>query len=70
LYEYISNWSEKIEKIEILPYHKLGLDKYYQLDIPYQLENTAEMDKDEALYHQNYLMNKLEKDQMDRLIAV
>jgi len=70
LYEYISNWSEKIEKIEILPYHKLGLDKYYQLDIPYQLENTAEMDKEEALCHQNYLINKLEKDQMDRLIAV
>jgi len=70
LYNYIAIWSEKIEKIEILPYHKLGVDKYYQLGMPYLLEDTEEMDKEEALIYQEYLMNKLDKDQSDKLIAV
>jgi len=70
LYEYISKWSEKIEKIEILPYHKLGIEKYRHLKLTYSLEDMEEMDKEDALTYQKYLMDKLTKDQMDRPIAV
>lgn len=34
-----------IEKIEFLPYHKLGREKYIKLNIPYPCENIPEMDK-------------------------
>lgn len=37
-----------IERIEILPYHVMGKDKYKQLGRPYPLEGVAPMDKDEA----------------------
>ena len=37
-----------IEKIEFLPYHKLGREKYIKLGIPYPCENTPEMDKDKC----------------------
>ncbi|MBQ3021100.1 MAG: pyruvate formate lyase-activating protein [Bacilli bacterium] len=34
-----------IEKIEFLPYHKLGCEKYIKIGIPYYCENIKEMDK-------------------------
>ena len=42
-----------IEKIEFLPYHKLGREKYIKLGIPYKCENIPEMDeyKCEELYN-------------------
>lgn len=36
---------KNIEKIEFLPYHKLGREKYIKLGIPYPCENIPEMDK-------------------------
>jgi len=39
---------ENIEKIEFLPYHKLGREKYIKLNIPYICENTKEMDKEDC----------------------
>ena len=39
---------DNIEKIEFLPYHKLGREKYIKLNIPYPCENIPEMDKDEC----------------------
>ena len=39
---------ENILKIEFLPYHKLGREKYIKLSIPYSCENIPEMDKDEC----------------------
>jgi len=39
---------DQVEKIEILPYHKLGVEKYSQLGIMYELESILEMDKDIA----------------------
>lgn len=55
LCSYITKWSNIIEKIEILPYHRLGVDKYYQLGLEYPLEGVPEMDKEEALKYQDYL---------------
>ena len=44
---------DNIEKIEFLPYHKLGREKYIKLNIPYPCENIPEMDKEdcETLYN-------------------
>ena len=39
---------KNIEKIEFLPYHKLGREKYIAMNIPYPLENINEMDKEEC----------------------
>ncbi len=35
---------KSIEKIEILPYHKAGVEKYSQLNLPYLLTGVDEMD--------------------------
>lgn len=37
--------TDNIEKIEFLPYHKLGREKYIKMNIPYPCENIEEMDK-------------------------
>ena len=39
---------ENIEKIEFLPYHRLGREKYVRLGIPYPCENINEMDKEQC----------------------
>ena len=52
--EYLTSLSIKlktiknIERIDFLPYHKLGREKYIAMNIPYPLENTPEMNKDEC----------------------
>lgn len=35
-----------IEKVELLPYETLGVSKYKELGIPYQLENVSAMNKE------------------------
>ena len=47
LKEYIKK-IKNIERIEFLPYHKLGQEKYIKLGIPYPCENVNEMDKKEC----------------------
>lgn len=37
---------DNVEKVELLPYHTMGVEKYKKLSIKYRLENIDSMDKD------------------------
>lgn len=39
LAEYVTTL-KKVERVELLPYHKLGVHKYHTMNIPYSLENV------------------------------
>lgn len=36
----VSRWKSNIERIEVLPFHNMGADKWQELDYPYTLEDT------------------------------
>ena len=44
-----------IQKVELLPYHRLGAHKYAALDMPYRLGDTPAMDKQETQKYQRLL---------------
>lgn len=39
---------KNVEKVELLPYHTLGVHKYEELNINYPLKDTPDMDKDKC----------------------
>ncbi len=47
LKEYIKQFP-KVEKVELLPYHLLGVEKYHRLHIPYPLEGVPAMAEDKV----------------------
>lgn len=53
---------KNIEKIEFLPYHTLGKEKYQELGIPYPLKNMEAMDKDICQKLYNKFINEMNKD--------
>ena len=59
LVEFVSPIKANIEKIEILPYHKMGVDKYKELDKEYSIKNMDAMDKDKAKDFEDYANNML-----------
>ena len=56
IFDNISHLYDKIEKIEILPYHTLGAQKYKTLGLDYPLEGVPQMDKEKAKEFENHLM--------------
>ena len=47
LKEYLKQF-DNIEKIELLPYHTMGVDKYKKLRIKYRLDSVPDMDIDKC----------------------
>lgn len=63
LYRSIRFLATKIEKIEILPYHKMGVEKYKALEMAVPLQDIPEMDHDVAKVYQEMICEKLMRDQ-------
>ena len=57
LKEFLDININNIEKIEFLPYHKLGEEKFNKLNIPYPCKGIPEMDKDECKKLYNTFMS-------------
>lgn len=51
---------KNVDKIDILPYHKAGTEKYSQLNIPYQLETVPAMNQDLAAVFEKEINEKLQ----------
>ncbi|HPZ23947.1 MAG TPA: pyruvate formate-lyase-activating protein [Bacilli bacterium] len=47
-----------ITRVDFLPFHRLGREKYLSLNIPYRLENTNDMNKDSCDELYNYFLSK------------
>ena len=44
-----------VQKVELLPYHTMGVEKYHALGIPYSLEGVPPMEQKKIQYLQNLL---------------
>lgn len=66
-YQYINrlvdyaNTFPNIKKVELLPYHTLGVNKYRELGITYKLRNIEPMDKDVTKMWQEEINSRLIK---------
>lgn len=49
---------KNVEKIELLPYHRMAEEKYTKLGIKYRLKDVSEMDKEKCKTLENLLSNK------------
>ena len=52
---------KNIEKVEFLPYHRLGREKYIKLNIPYPCEEKKDMDKEKCEQLYKIFKSKYEK---------
>lgn len=59
LAELIVKYQTIVDKIEILPYHKMGVQKYTQLNQEDPLKDTPQMDKQRAKALESYLIAKV-----------
>lgn len=53
---------KNVERVDFLPFHRLGREKYLAMNIPYPYENKNEMDKEECnklykYFEENYKKN-------------
>lgn len=66
LFNNIKHLADTIEKIEILPYHKMGLEKYEELGMAYPLDGVNEMDKEKAKHFEDMMMNMLSEEKSNK----
>jgi pyruvate formate lyase activating enzyme len=62
LFDRIAHLAHKIDRFEILPYHKMGLEKYKELNMDYRLDGVPEMDKEKAKEFEMILMDLLKRE--------
>ena len=67
LFDHIKEWAEHIDKIEILPYHKMGVGKYELMGLADPLKDTPEMSKTRAREFQDYIEDRLIRRKQKRL---
>lgn len=66
-YEYMDDLAEyiapltNIERIEILPYHTMGVNKYDDINMKYPLEGVPAMNHEVAMEMQEYLINEVKR---------
>ena len=53
------NTLKNVEKVELLPYHTLGKEKYNKLNIKYRLDGIEDLSKTKLVYLQNLLDKNL-----------
>lgn len=68
LFENVAHLADKIDKIEILPYHKMALGKYENLGREYRLKGIPEMDPNQAMKYQDLLQDLLIKEKEKKSI--
>ena len=56
---FVKPLKKNIDKIEILPYHKMGISKYKELDKEYRIKNMEAMNKEKAKDFEIYANNML-----------
>lgn len=54
---------KNVERVDFLPFHRLGREKYITLNLPYPYENKHEMDNEECNKLYQLFLNKYEKNQ-------
>lgn len=59
LVNFVKPLKKNIDKIEILPYHKMGIDKYKELNKEYRIKNMEAMNKEKAKDFEIYANNML-----------
>lgn len=52
---------KNIEKVELLPYHTMGITKYEELKLPYRLKGISDMDKERCMKLQELLTSNIDK---------
>ena len=53
---------KNIERVDFLPFHRLGREKYISLSIPYPYENKPDMDKEKCNELYKYFLSKYQKE--------
>lgn len=53
---------KNIERVDFLPFHRLGREKYISLNIPYPYENKPDMDKEKCNELYKYFQSKYQKE--------
>ena len=57
--EIIKPYRDKIERVEILPYHLMGVAKYKEIGRDYKLKGVPAMNKEKAVMLESYVRSKL-----------
>ena len=64
LFDRVAHLAQRIERIEILPYHKMALEKYKAMGLEYKLQNVPEMDVLKAKEYQDIITEMLNKEKL------